>query len=205
MKRSSVFYWLIGIVIVLVAVAASFYLDGAVRDFMAQHQDRGMHRFMLNVSRFGDWPAHFILGLVLMAIAWERGSKKWTRVFLSMLIALVIAGVVGRGVKIVTARARPSVKTEEVRNRLSTHYHAFPSGHVAASMGFFGVLFFVRRKIALACLPIPLLIGISRIYLGAHYLSDVVCAALLGILCAFLISRVLLPQIENRKLEWRRG
>lgn len=199
MKRSSVFYWLIGTVIVVIAVAASFYFDGAVRDFMAQHQDRGMRRFMLNVSRIGDWPAHLAIGLMLMTIAWLRGNKRWTRVFLSMLIALALAGVVGRGIKIATGRARPSVKTEEAWNRLSTHYHAFPSGHVAASMGFFGVLFFVRRRVALACLPIPILIGISRMYVSAHYLSDVICAALLGILCAFLVARVLLHQIENRR------
>src|SRR5207248_3826703 len=63
----------------------------------------------------------------------------------------------------------------------STKYHAFPSGHVSASTAFFGVLIFARRRIGLACLPIPILIGFSRMYLGAHYLSDVVFAAVLGI------------------------
>src|SRR6202035_544080 len=109
--------------------------------------------FMENVSRFGDWPEHFALGLVFAAVAWWRGNKKWTRIFLAMLIALALAGLVGSVIKISTGRARPSVKSEEVWNgpRLSSKYHAFPSGHVAASGAFFGVLFLVNRRIGLAC------------------------------------------------------
>ena len=155
---------------------------------------------MRNVSRFGDWFEHFALGMLLLAIASWRGSKKWTRIFLSMLIALALAGAVGRVVKISTGRARPSVKTEQAWNgpRFSSKFHAFPSGHMAASTAFFGVLFFVNWRIGLVCLPIPLLIGFSRMYMTAHYLSDVVCAAVLGILCALLVTRLLLP-IANRK------
>ena len=198
MKRSAVFYWLIGIVIAAILITAAFYFDNAVRDFVAQHQNPTMRNFMRNVSRFGDWLEHFALGLVLLAVAWSRGNKKWTRIFLSMLIALSIAGLAGRAIKISTGRARPSVKAEQIWNgpRLSSKYHAFPSGHVVASTAFFGVLTFASWRIGLPCLLIPMLIGVSRIYGGAHYLSDVVCAAVLGMLCAILVARFFL-KIEN--------
>jgi undecaprenyl-diphosphatase len=205
-KRSAVFYWLIGIVIAAILIAAAFYFDNAVRDFVAQHQNPTMRNFMRNVSRFGDWLEHFALGLVLLAVAWSRGNKKWTRIFLSMLIALSIAGLAARAIKISTGRARPSVKSEEVWNgpRWSSKYHAFPSGHVTASTAFFAVLVFANWRIGLPCLTIPILIGCSRVYGGAHYLSDVVCAATLGILSALLVWRFILFKIENRKLERRR-
>jgi membrane-associated phospholipid phosphatase len=198
-KRSTVFNWLLGIIIVVLAIAVAFYCDAAVRDFIALHQNRTLRKLMRAVSRFGDWPTHAVVGLVLLAVAWWRGNKKWTHIFLSMLIALAIAGVVGRGIKIATGRARPSVKTEQVWNgsRFTSKYHAFPSGHVAASTAFLGVLFFARRRIGLAFLPIPIVIAFSRIYIGAHYLSDVVCAAVLGVLCALLTARLLLREIEN--------
>ena len=198
-KRAAVFYWLIGIVIAAIAIATAFYFDDAVRDFIAQHQNAMMRNFMRNVSLYGDWPSHLVLGLLLLGIAWRRQSKKWMRIFLSMLMALAIAGVIGRGIQIATGRARPSVRTEEVRNRFSAKYNAFPSGHVAASTAFFGVLIFARRRIGLACLPIPILIGLSRMYLGAHYLSDVICAAVLGIVCAAVVWRFLLrdPRITD--------
>ena len=200
MRRSALFCWLLGVVIAAIAAAAAFYFDNAVRDFIAQHQDRTLHRWMLSVSRFGDWPGHLILGLVLLATAWLRGNKKWTRIFLSMLVALAIAGLADRAIKIAFPRARPSVKSEVVWGgpHFNSKYHAFPSGHVAASTAFFGVLFFASRRIGLACLPIPMVIGFSRIYLRAHYLSDVICAAILGVVCAGIVTRLFL-KIDDRK------
>ena len=201
MKRSALFCWVIGIAITAIAIATAFCFDDAVRNFIAQHQDPAMRSFMRNVSRFGDWPEHLALGLVLATVAWWRGNKKWTRIFLAMLIALAIAGLAARAIKISTGRARPSVKSEEVWNgpRFSSKYHAFPSGHVVASTAFFAVLAFANWRIGLGCLAIPILIGFSRIYGGAHYLSDVVCAAVLGILSALLVFRFLLPKIGNRQ------
>ena len=201
MQRAAVFYWLIGIAIAAIAIGAAFYLDDTVWHFIMQHQSRAVRSFMHNVSRFGDWPSHVALGLLLLGIAWSRGSEKWTRIFLSMLLAMAIAGIAGHVIKRTVPRARPSVKSELRWGgpRFSTKYHAFPSGHVAASTAFFGVLIFARRRIGVACLPIPILIGFSRMYIGAHYLSDVVCAAVLGIFFAALVAHFLLGQVENRQ------
>jgi membrane-associated phospholipid phosphatase len=199
-KGKAVFYWLVGVMIVVAIIAAAFYFDASVANFMVTHQSPGVRAFMEKVSRFGDWPEHMLVGLLLMAIAQSRGDKKLTRIILAALIALSISGLTGRVIKISTGRARPSVKSEHMWNgpRVSgSKYQSFPSGHVDASVGFFAVLLFARRRIGIACLPIPILIGFSRLYLGAHYLSDVVCAAVLGFLAALLVWRVLYPKIWN--------
>src|SRR4029453_17409392 len=98
----------------------------------------------------------------------------------------------------------PSVHTDTRwgGTRFSSKYHSFPSGHVGASTAFFGVLLITRRRVGLACLPIPILIGFSRMYIGAHYLSDVVCAAVLGTLCAVVVVQFLFLQIRNRQLKF---
>jgi len=211
-KRVAIFYWLIGIAVAAIAIGAAFYLDDTVWHFILQHQNRAVRSFMQNVSRFGDWPSHVVLGVFLLGIAWWRGSKRWARIFLSMLVAMAIAGMTGHVIKRAVPRARPSVKSELRWGgpRFSTKYHSFPSGHVAASTAFFGVLIFARRRIGLACLPIPILIGFSRMYIGAHYLSDIVCAAVLGILSALIVTQIFLREhqtsnIEHRTSTWRRG
>jgi membrane-associated phospholipid phosphatase len=160
-----------------------------------------MRNFMRYVSLFGDWPSHAAVGLLLLGLAWRRGNEEWTRIFLAMLLAMMLAGVTGTVIKRTVPRARPSVHTD-VRwggPRFTSKYHSFPSGHVGASTAFFGVLLIARRRIGLACLPIPILIGVSRMYIGAHYLSDVVCAAVLGTLCALVVVHFLLPPIANRQ------
>jgi membrane-associated phospholipid phosphatase len=197
-KRSAVFFWIIAIAIAAIAIGVSFYFDDAVWNYIRQHQNRGVYNFMRNVSRFGDWPSHVVLGLLLLVIAWIRGSRKWSRVFLAMLIAMALAGVAGHVIKRTIPRPRPSVHID-IRwggPRFSSKYHSFPSGHVGASVAFFSVLIIARRRVGLACLPIPILIGFSRMYIGAHYLSDVVCAAVLGFLCALLVGSLLLKEHE---------
>src|SRR6202023_1195812 len=94
-KQRSLFYWTLGIVIAAIVVAIAFYYDASVVAFMASHQTPGMRNFMQNVSRFGDWPEHMLVGLLLMAIAQWRGDKKWTRIILAALIALSISGLTG--------------------------------------------------------------------------------------------------------------
>ena len=201
MKSTVAFYWLIGITIAALAIALGFYFDDTVRDFMAEHQAPALRSFMRYVSLFGDWPLHTALGLLLLAIAWIRDSKKWTRIFLAMLIAMSLAGVTGNVIKRTIPRPRPSVHTDMRWGgpRFTSRYHSFPSGHVDASTAFFCSLFLANRRIGLACFPIPILIGLSRMYLGAHYLSDVVCAAILGALCALLVTHFCLRPIENRQ------
>ncbi len=203
MKRRTALYWLIGIVIAATAIAVSFHFDDSVRDFMMQHQNPAVRNFMRYVSFFGDWPTHAAVGLVLLGLAWRRGSEEWTRIFLAMLLAMMLAGVVGTVIKRTVPRARPSVHTDirwgGPRFSSKYEYQSFPSGHVGASTAFFGVLLIARRRVGLACLPIPILIGFSRMYIGAHYLSDVVCAAVLGMLWAFVVAYFLLRPINNRQ------
>ena len=201
MKRTVAFYWLIGIAIAALAIALGFYFDDTVRDFIAEHQTPALRSFMRYVSLFGDWPSHVAVGLLLLAIAWIRDSKKWTRIFLAMLIAMSLAGVTGHVIKRTIPRPRPSVHTDMRWGgpRFSSKYHSFPSGHVDASTAFFCSLFLANRRIGLACFPFPILIGLSRMYLGAHYLSDVVCAAVLGILCALFVAHFLFRQIDDQQ------
>jgi membrane-associated phospholipid phosphatase len=204
-KRSVILHWLIGVAIAATAIGIAFYFDDAVWNFIRQHQNRGLYHFMRTVSRFGDWPSHLALGLLLLGIALIRESRKWSRVFLAMLIAMALAGVGGDVIKRTIPRPRPSVHTE-IRwggPHFSTKYHSFPSGHVGASTAFFGVLLFARRRVGLACFLIPILIGFSRMYIGAHYLSDVVCAAIMGFVCALIVAHVFLRQstIDNRQSE----
>ena len=98
-----------------------------------------MRNFMRYVSLLGDWPLHAAVGLVLLGLAWRRGSEEWTRIFLAMLLAMMLAGVAGTVIKRTVPRARPSVHTDTRWGgpHFSSKYHSFPSGHVGALTAFF--------------------------------------------------------------------
>lgn len=184
------------------ALLASFCFDADAQAWIAEHQSVGLRNFMRGVSRFGDWAEHLTLGLTLLVLAYWRRNKQWMRIFAAMILACALAGAVARVIKISTGRARPGVQTEAEWNgpRFNSRYNAFPSGHTAASTAFFATLALASWRIGVGFLAIPLLIAFSRMYVAAHHLSDVVCAALIGIVSAYLVSRWI-PASGNQQSE----
>jgi len=184
-------WWCLAFFAAALLLVASFYLDATVHAWMTSHQDSALRNFMDAVSRVGDWPGHVALGLILLALAWWRKSQRWTRIFAAMILACALAGIATRVVKISAGRARPNVQSERAWQgpRLNPRYNAFPSGHTAASTAFFATLAFASWRIGAGFLAIPLLVAFSRMYVAAHYLSDVVAAALIGAVAAYVVAR----------------
>jgi undecaprenyl-diphosphatase len=201
-KRSSALWiWLLAILAGAFLLWGAFQLDPVVRDWQRRHRWKNITLLSRYTTRTTDWPTHVVLGLVLAGIAYRRANARWTRIFLTMVAACAVAGTAAYGLKVATGRVRPYAKVEQgwggptARQNLQS----FPSGHTAASFGFFVVLFFVNWRIALLCLPVPIFVGFTRIFLGAHYFSDVIGAALLGILCAAVLSLFAFGPIRNPK------
>ena len=194
-------WWSLLFFVAAAVIVGSFYLDADAQRWIAQNQNESLRNFMRAVSRFGDWPEHVGLGIILLGVAYFRRNKKWMRIFAAMILACALAGAAARVIKISTGRARPSVQTEAGWNgpRVSARYNAFPSGHTAASTAFFATLALASWRIGLGLLAVPLLIAFSRMYVAAHYLSDVVCASLIGVLAAYFVARWILRPIANRK------
>jgi membrane-associated phospholipid phosphatase len=188
-RRIQLWQWLLFFAGATVLILASFYLDAPVQAWMAGQQQPTTRSFMEGVSHYGDWPEHVALGVILLTLAWTRGSKSWMRVFAAMILACALAGAAARVVKISTGRARPSVQTAEAWSgpRLSSKHNSFPSGHTAASTAFFVTLILAGWRVGSPLLAIPLLIAFSRMYVAAHYLSDAVAGALIGMVAAICV------------------
>lgn len=67
---------------------------------------------------------------------------------------------------------------------------SFPSGHTASSFAAAVVLYLMcPKKIGVPALVLAILIGVSRLYLGVHYPTDVIAGAVSGTLIAFVVCR----------------
>ena len=173
------------------AIGLALLADAHVAMWINAHSSGALQRFMHIVSRVGDWPGHVLVGLIMIAVAWLSGSKRWTRIFLAVLIACALAGIVARVGKIAIGRPRPSIHVEQTWNGPSLHskFNAFPSGHTAASTAFFVTLLIAAGwRIGIPLLIVPLLIAASRMIVAAHYLSDVVGGFAVGVIAAFLVA-----------------
>jgi undecaprenyl-diphosphatase len=201
MRRSAVRWLVVSLLVASVALGLAFWFDAAVLEWMRANQTSPLRSFMRGVSWWGDWYTHVVAGLLAAGIAHLLRHRSWRQIFIAMLVACALTGILNRAIKIGAGRARPNVQVDAGWNgpRLSSKYHAFPSGHTAASTAFFATLAFASWRVGLLFLPIPLLIGFARIYVGAHHFSDVIAAAMLGGMVAFFVTRWRIFQIENQQ------
>lgn len=181
-----------------VALALWVWLDGAPRYFdwdlavsvSVQALDAPwLLDLMGGVSLLGDGALVPAL-TVAAACAVLLALRAWRAAV--VLVLLVAAGqAVKTSVKIVVDRPRPTATSKEVRSwRSARETQSFPSGHTTHYVVLFGFLFYLTwAQVRVAALRWPLLIlfgglvllvGLSRVYLGAHWVSDVLGGYLLG-------------------------
>ncbi|MES2160669.1 MAG: phosphatase PAP2 family protein [Pseudomonadota bacterium] len=177
----------------LVAAAASFselaedvmgkeaitVLDMQVAHWFHAHAFEPLTSFMLGVSL-----AHTGYGMVLLVAAlgwhfWRVQARYW---LLALLVSVPSGALLNVALKYHFQRVRPAFDEPLV----SLVTYSFPSGHTSAATLFYGLLasylviarphWHVRLGTALGCALMVLLVALSRVYLGAHYLSDVLAA-----------------------------
>ncbi len=140
---------------------------------------------------FISWPGFppqaIIIPLVGVAALWVLGLH-WEAV--AALVTAVTSSALDGIIKDLIRRPRPAVNLVHVFRVLNSY--SFPSGHVVFYTAFFGFIVFLafallkpslKRSLLIVFFGLLiLLVGVSRIYLGEHWASDVAGAYLLGIL-----------------------
>ena len=155
----------------------------------------GLHRpwldaVLIGVTHLGDQLT--LMAVMLLAVALLL-ARRLRRTALVVALASLAGFPLSDTVKVVIDRPRPDVPWRVIPLPSSA---SFPSGHALGSMAVYGVLALtvgqwprsrrLRTAAAALGLGLPLLIGFSRVYLGVHYLSDVLAGWAAGLALALL-------------------
>ncbi len=169
--------------------------DNEIYDTVSLLKNETITRIFIIVTQFGS--ATILICISLLAFVFLKNKKN------SFCIAfnLVIIGIINQVLKFIIQRPRP----EGFRLIDETGY-SFPSGHSMASTAFYGFIIYlvfknVKNKTAktIICALLGLLIifiGISRIYLGVHYASDVIAGCVLSIAYLVVYITIIVKLIE---------
>ena len=120
-------------------------------------------------------------------------------------IVFFLSGITVQGAKITFRVDRPWVIDPIFRPVQSATEHAtgysFPSGHTQAAASLFGSLGaqFKKMPLKIICFTIVFLVAFSRMYLGVHYLSDVVVSVALTLLLVFAVFKFFPGETSNKK------
>jgi undecaprenyl-diphosphatase len=196
----------VGVIIGLLAVAIFALFATAVEKGLTQtldertltwfesHRTPGRDEFMSHVTTLGDGVVLWMLVIVASLFLWQT-RHHWS-------VALLFIGVIGgsflnEALKVAFGRARPG----GVAHLDAVSSMSFPSGHAMVSLITYGSVAYLVARLE----PTPRLrnttwivagvivagIGISRMYLGVHYPSDVIAGFLAGLAwLAFVASGV---------------
>jgi undecaprenyl-diphosphatase len=155
-------------------------MDQSIAAWLHGHGGRTLTRFMLGVTHLHSMAGVWAMSLVFAAyLAWKR-AWYW---LLTLVLTLGGGMLLNTLYKHAFERARPSWDNP----LLTLTSYSFPSGHTAGATLFYGLLaaYLVTRSrdplartlyVAGAVLMVAL-VGFSRMYLGVHYLTDVLAAA----------------------------
>ena len=122
--------------------------------------------------------------LSLAMLCWKPTRKAGVAALAAMVLGLLCTNVV---LKHVVARPRPWLDVAGLVPRIQEpDPHAFPSGHTCAAFAAASAWWraLPRRWMRWTGLVLAVCMGLSRLYVGVHYPSDVLAGALIGSLCA---------------------
>lgn len=145
---------------------------------------------MTFISHLGSATILILICIILYILLKDK------KMALIIMLNLAIVYLLNVIIKMIIARPRPDM----LRLVYETGY-SFPSGHAMVATGFYGFLIYIankkiKNKALRRCITILLtllifLIGISRIYLGVHYATDIIGAFIIGIIYLVIFINIL--------------
>ncbi|WP_235295790.1 phosphatase PAP2 family protein [Portibacter marinus] len=209
---NKLFLWLFLIIWTSALILRLFFSKGEVLTFFSQFHSGELNLFFIITTRFAEELVYTIFALIFLFIRYRCSLA----IAFTGIGVTIVAGVLKR----LFAFERPfkyyqNLGLEETYARIEgiepyVGLTSFPSGHTMAGFALMSLLSLYLRNpfLSVIFLLVAILVGISRIYLGHHFLEDVLFGSILGVFISyvvyFLMERWRLPTLDQSFLSSRK-
>lgn len=162
-------------------------LDVAV----AQGRTDAAWRVARGFSFWGDWLRGWAaLALVVWGAGLVRRRPAWREAAVAAVLAAAVAGALAVGVQVTVGRPRPGTPLEDRLQgpTLQAELRSFPSAHAATSFGTAAALAAAVPVAGVPSLAVAAGVAWSRVYVGKHYVTDVLAGSALGALVGIALG-----------------
>lgn len=188
---------------IFIAVFPESYIDHKFSYKVQQYQ----HPWLDGIMKVISWPGYVVVAASLVLITsfiFRLFGYKKEAIF---TLFTLLSGAVSSIAKMLVNRPRPGA--DMVRVIEETRQQSFPSGHTQFYVIFFGFIIVqmltlkqiphtIRYSVITICSLLILSVPFSRIYLGAHWFTDIVGGFLLGLICLTTLSYFYLRKTGNK-------
>jgi membrane-associated phospholipid phosphatase len=196
------------VISVIIYLALFFYFDRAI-DLWVYRNLADTEVFQAGTALSAAVTGSYIrlalaLTLILVVIIDPRLKRRWTRNLLFICLSCSVALIIGEGLKYLLGRHRPVMLFENNQYGLTFFseqgaQHSSPSGHTLRAFSILTALSLLYRRLTPVCIFLAILIGASRVVVTAHYPSDVLFGAFIGIFSALWTYRYFFEKEEAGK------
>jgi membrane-associated phospholipid phosphatase len=188
------FFFLVGLVYLLAVGKAASFIE------LNPYHRKALDTFFIYVTFLGDGLFAGIICLIFLVL------RRWSQAC-QLIAAFVISALVAQVLKNVFSMPRPKqyFPAGQYSNFIDgvTHlgFASFPSGHTTSVFALATLLaiFDGNKKGNIIYLLVAVAVGYSRIYLGQHFLGDVLVGSLIGVVTAVLIHWLFLNKWPSRR------
>jgi undecaprenyl-diphosphatase len=184
---------IIGSAFVIVLIALSYGLLDRPLSLYSRNLNPDVIQVFQWITELGK-STWYLIGLAALFVFFKfiRRHRRAANAALFIFAAVALSGVMINLIKPLVGRLRPKLLFEAGLYgfdpfRIGYEYNSFPSGHATTVFALAAalMLFFPRWRLPL--FGFAVVVGLSRIIVGAHYLSDVMGGACIGVMTVFIL------------------
>lgn len=131
-----------------------------------------------------------VMLILILGALWLTMQKKYQQGALLAGLSAVLALGIGQIIGLLFHRLRPYYVHPTHLLIARTQDTSFPSDHATLAFAVAALIWQIDRKISLALFALAALLGFARVYVGAHYPTDVIGGAMLGILVSSIVAKL---------------